>query len=252
MKTVKHDLKFQLGLTLLRIRRGYSLTDMSYQFQMGNSYLGNMFVTWVQLLFKKFDAMRPIMFAPQAHHVPVPPAFQNKLLSKVRVVIDGVEFPIESSADYKQQGNLYSTYKSRTTVKVLTGVAPCGALMFASDAFEGSISDRDITIKSGFLDYIVPGDVVLADRGFTIHDLLAEKNATLIIPPFLQGQANLTLEQEVMTKLIAKARIHVERFNERIKNYEILNKKIPLSLVPLLSQIVFVVCCLVNFQEPLA
>ena len=45
--------------------------------------------------------------------------------------------------------------------------------MFVSDCFEGSISDKQITRKSGFLDKILPGDVVLADRGFTIHDLLA-------------------------------------------------------------------------------
>ena len=55
-----------------------------------------------------------------------------------------------------------------------------------------------------------------------------------------------------MTKIIAKARIHVERYNERIKNFELLSKKIPQTLIPLISQIVFVVCCLVNFQEPLA
>ena len=52
--------------------------------------------------------------------------------------------------------------------------------MFCSDLFEGSISDRQITIDSGFLDFIEAGDLVLADRGFVIHDLLSSKNASLI------------------------------------------------------------------------
>ena len=249
----KHDLEFQLGLTLLRIRRGYNLHDMAYQFKMSRATIGDMFVTWVQLLYKKFGEMKDDMFAPQSHHHPLPPAFKNSLLRKVRVVIDCTEFPIESSRDYRQQGNLYSQYKSRTTAKVLTGVAPGGAMMFVSDAYEGSISDREIVIKSGFLDKIEEGDHILADKGFTIHDLLAKKGARIVIPPFRErGQQQLTAEQNAMTKIVARARIHVERYNERIKNFELLNQKIHSSLIPLLSQIVFIVCVLVNFQEPLA
>ena len=247
----KHDLKFQLGLTMLRLRQGYSLKDMGYQFRMSKNQVGNIFITFIQLMYKKFGEMKAMMFVPQSYHEPVPPVFRNPLLSKVRVVIDCTEFPIESSKDYKQQGNLYSSYKNCTTAKVLTGVAPSGALMYASEAFEGSISDRDIITKSDFLDHIGSGDVILADRGFTIHDLLGKKGATLVIPPFLAGQEELTPEQLMMTKIIARARIHIERYNDRIKNFQLLAHKIPSHLIPLLSQIVFVVCCLVNFQEPL-
>ena len=123
--------------------------------------------------------------------------------------------------------------------------------MFVSDAYEGAISEREIVIKSGFLDYIEAGDKVLADRGFTIQDLLAERDATLVIPPFMRNKDHLSEEEVIMTKILSKARIHIERSNERIKNFEILNHKIPASLLPLLSQLVFVVCCLVNFQPPL-
>lgn len=52
-------------------------------------------------------------------------------------------------------------------------------------------------------------------------------------------------------KIIAKARIHVERFNERLKNYEILQGIIPHYYAALMDQIVFVLCCLTNFQPPL-
>ena len=96
--------------------------------------------------------------------------------------------------------------------------------MFCSAAFKGSISDREITEKSGFLEYIDPGDVVLVDKGFTIEDLLDERNATLVRPPFRKpNQSALTEQQLAMTKLIAKSRIHVERFNERIKNFKLLD-----------------------------
>ena len=51
----------------------------------------------------------------------------------------------------------------------------------------------------------------MADRGFTIKDLLDPLKATLKIPPFLNGRDRLTPQEEVETKRIAKLSIHVER-----------------------------------------
>ena len=124
--------------------------------------------------------------------------------------------------------------------------------MFVSDVYEGSISDRELVKQSNFAENLTLGDVVLGDRGFTIHDICATKGATLVIPPpFLDRREKFTKEELLKTKLIAKSRIHVERFIERIKKFKIISGIIPLTLTPLLSQIVFVTCCLVNFQEPL-
>ena len=94
-------------------------------------------------------------------------------------------------------------------------------------------------------------DKVVVDRGFTIEELVMQKGGKLVIPPFLGKKERFSKEETVQTKLIARARIHIERFNERIKNFKIISGVVPLNLVPLLSQIVFVLCCLVNFQEPL-
>ena len=43
----------------------------------------------------------------------------------------------------------------------------------------------------------------------------------------------------------------VEPSIERVKKFRLLGKRIPLTLSPLINQLVFVVCCLVNFQDPL-
>jgi hypothetical protein len=102
------------------------------------------------------------------------------------------------------------------------------------------------------IEHFEEGDVILADRGFQIDDLCREKKASLVIPPFLKGKQAFSPEETRKTKLIAKARIHVERFNRRLKSFKLLTGIIPLTLLPMLSQIIFVVCCLVNFQKPLA
>lgn len=97
-----------------------------------------------------------------------------------------------------------------------------------------------------FFNYIKPGDLVLADRGFTITDLLLVKHATLNIPPFLGQRSKFTAQEELKTRRIAKARINVE-----IKKFKFLSGNIPLSLSPVTNQMVFVAGCLVKFQEPL-
>jgi hypothetical protein len=244
-------MRCQLAMTLWRLRRGTTLTELSYHFEVDSHTVGKIFSTWIQFLFCKFSLLRDQMFVPRSYHLPLPSVFQNSLLKNTRIVIDCSEILTESSRHYKQQGNIYSSYKSHATAKVLIGIAPSGACMFVSDAYEGSISDREIVKKSGMIDFLKEGDLVLADKGFTIEDLCAVKNSTLLIPPFLSTGKKLTKEQTVVTKLIAKSRIHVERFNERFKKWRLLSGIVPIHVFPLLSQSVFIACCLVNFQEPL-
>ena len=53
----------------------------------------------------------------------------------------------------------------------------------------------------------------IGDRGFTCDDVLAQKGARLIIPPFLpSGGDALSREDEYLTKIIAIARSHIERY----------------------------------------
>ena len=132
---------------------------------------------------------------------------------------------------------MYSSYKS-ATAKVLIGVAPCGACMFVSEVFEGAISDKKIVQESGIIDFIENGDQIVVDRGFTIEEMVAQKGGSLVIPPFLGKKTTFTKEETIQTKIIARARIHIERFNERIKNFRIICGIVPLSLASLLSQIV--------------
>ncbi|XP_046588329.1 uncharacterized protein LOC124293084 isoform X3 [Neodiprion lecontei] len=100
-------------------------------------------------------------------------------------------------------------------------------------------------------DLLQPGDVVLADRGFTVHDIVEAKQAHLNIPPFLNGRDRLTPQEEMLTKKIAKQRIYVEHVIGRIKKFRLLQTVLPLNMRTLMSQIIFVCACLVNFQTPL-
>ena len=48
-----------------------------------------------------------------------------------------------------------------------------GTILFISKAWGGWICDKYITEHCGILDKILSGDLVLADRGFTIQDSMS-------------------------------------------------------------------------------
>ena len=158
---------------------------------------------------------------------------------------------MECSRNFARQGNTFSSYKHTNTFKCLIAVTPNGGACFVSDLFGGDIDHVKIFKECGILRHLQPNDLVMVDRGFTVQDLLNPIQVELKIPSFLKGRGSLTAAEELETRRIAKARIHVERFNERLKQFKLLSRRIPLSLAPLATQLVVVAACLVNFQETL-
>ena len=49
-------------------------------------------------------------------------------------------------------GELFSNYKHHTILKGLIGISPGGAITFISQLYTGSVSDREIVVRNGFLD----------------------------------------------------------------------------------------------------
>ncbi|XP_046542771.1 uncharacterized protein LOC124253100 [Haliotis rubra] len=242
--------KDQLVLTLVRLRRNLPTKDLSYRYNISVGSVSCIITTWIQFLYMKLITLKDHIF-PSRHIIrkTLPSVFKS--FKNIRVIVDCFEVFTERPSDYGEQGNMYSQYKTHNTLKVLLGISPTGAVTFVSDAYEGCISDRDIVRKSGFLQKINPGDLVLADRGFTIKDLLMSCRAHLNIPPFLGKRDKLTPKEDILTRSIARTRIHVERSVGRLREYRILSAVIPLSMKHLASQIVFVIGMLSNYQPPL-
>lgn len=61
------------------------------------------------------------------------------------------------------------------------------------------------------LQLLKPGDVVLADRGFTISKELEKKQCQLVIPNFLNGKIQFTVNERIENKKVSSLKVHVER-----------------------------------------
>ena len=89
-------------------------------------------------------------------------------------------------------------------------------------------------------------------RGFLIEHLLIPKGAKLIIPKFLSARDSFKIDEITSDRLITRARIPVEQFNERVKNWTFFgNRVVPHHYKALLTPVAFVVACLANFTETL-
>ena len=62
--------------------------------------------------------------------------------------LDATELCTEIRSCLALQSLLYSSYKSRTTLKDLIVISPNGSIYFVSELWSGSISDRELVIKS--------------------------------------------------------------------------------------------------------
>ena len=146
----------------------------------------------------------------------MPEDFKSKY-PKTRVILDCTEIKCQMPSSLLLNSRLFSSYKNHTTLKGLIGIAPSGAITFISELYAGSISDREIVEISGILDLpFNEGDDEMADKGFTIEDLLP-LGLSLNIPPFLGQSQQMSVEDVDKTQVIASLRIHEERAISRIK-----------------------------------
>ena len=91
----------------------------------------------------------------------------------------------------------------------------------------------------------------MADRGFTIKDMLKDIGIELNIPPFMEGRAQLPVKEVQEGRRIASVRIHVERAIGRMKNFAILQGTFPISMSRIVNQVVCVCAFLTNFMPAL-
>ena len=114
--------------------------------------------------------------------------FQYSFGKKITVIIDCFEVFIDRPSNLLARAQTFSSYKHHNTIKVLIGNSPQGTITFITEAWGGRIyihPSRFLTENCGFLDKLIPGDVVMVDRGFMIHDRVLFQQSQLVIPAFI-------------------------------------------------------------------
>ncbi|XP_070377507.1 uncharacterized protein [Dermacentor albipictus] len=240
----------QLLLALMRLRLGLLYRDLASRFCIAPSSVCNIFKNVLKSLKEIMKYV--VIWLPRSRiQSTMPSAFIENGFQTTTCIFDCTEVALERPTKQKPRAQTYSSYKAHNTVKFLVVIAPNGLIMYISRAFGGRASDKFIVRQSGVQEYLVPGDVIMADRGFTLDPYLEAQGIKLNMPAFTKGKGQLSEQEVTSTRRIASVRIHVERAINRIKTYRILKSALSIKCKDTIDSMIFVCAGLCNLKAPL-
>ena len=247
----------QFMIVMAKLRLDSPLQDFAYKFDISVATVSRILLKWLTILDTKLS---PLIKWPEREvlWISTPACYRSSFGKKVVVIIDCFEVFIDRPSNLVGRASTWSSYKHHNTVKVLLGIAPHGVVSFVSEAWGGRVSDKHLTDQCGILNHLLPGDVVLADRGFDISESVGLLQARLHIPSFTKGKDQLAALEVEETRAIANVRIHVERVIGAVRQrYTILKGSLPIDFIikrdqediPLVDRIIRVCCALNNLCD---
>jgi hypothetical protein len=166
--------KKNILLCLKKIRLDTTFSELGDNFGITLSYASKVFLKSIP---KIAAALQP--FIHKANNAGItrnlPIAFRYNY-HRVSHIIDCFEIDIQKPSEPVHQALTWSAYKSGNTMKYFIVSTPDGIITYISPGYSGRISDNLLIEECKFLDWLEPGDVVLADRGFKhIEEQLSQK-----------------------------------------------------------------------------
>ena len=244
----------QLLVTLMRLRLNLCGQDLGYRFRVHGSTISRIFIHVLEVLYVK---LKPLIIWPDRDSLKkTMPMVFRKHYPRCIIIIDCFEIFLDRPTNLLARAQTYSKYKHHNTVKYLIGITPQGTVSYISEGWGGRTSDKYLAEHCSLLNNLVPGDTILADRGFDISDSVGFYCSTLDIPAFTKGKTQLSGIEVEQTRNIANVRIHVECIIGNIrKKYSLLSATQPIDFVTstegttTLDKIVLVSCALINMCD---
>ena len=218
-------------ITLMKLRLNLGYQDLAYRLGIPISTISRHFQEMLDIMAVRLDFLISWPDREELRKT-MPLCFRPTYGSKVVAIIDCYEIKIERPSNLAARGSTWSQYKHSNTVKVLIAIAPQGVTTFVSASWGGRVSDKQLTRECGIIQKLLPGDIVLADRGFDIAEDIAMVQASLHIPAFTKGVSQLPPKEVESTRKLANLRIHVERvIGATRQRYSILMSTLPIHFM---------------------
>ena len=206
-----------------------------------------------------YERLKPLVAWPDRESLlkTMPMAFR-RTFHRCTIIIDCFEIFCEQPTNLTARAQTWSNYKHHNTIKYLIEIAPQGVITFISNGWGGRVSDVYLTENCGIVSKLIPGDVILADRGFTVQDTVGMYCAEVKIPAFTHGKKQLSKLEVDTSCQLARLRIHVERVIGVVRQkYTLLENTLPINMImcgdgesiSTMDKIVTVCCALCNFCE---
>ncbi|XP_067833172.1 uncharacterized protein [Heptranchias perlo] len=203
----------QLVMTMMGLRLHLSMQDFAYCFGVSSSTVSRIFSTVINIMHVRLHFL--IRWPTRDELIKtMPMVVRVNFGTKVEVIIDCFEVFIDRPSNLVACEQMWSNYKHHSTITFLIEITPQDVISFVSKAWGGRVSDKHLTENCEFLNNFLPGELILADRGFDIIGMLCTQ---FKVPAFTRGKNQLSLNEVIDTRIIANVRIHVERFIGNIR-----------------------------------
>ena len=244
-------------MTLILLKWDFTGKLSEWMFGVDERTLAPYYVSWVLFMEQELRAMMPIPTQEQVEAT-APPQWKEVYGRVPRMVIDATELAMQSPSGIENYRAHFSQYKHGITAKILAAISPAGAFVWASDPFPGRASDQCVSRHSGLMELLQSGELVAADKGFNIDNMLLEIGCGVAYPPKLRKgrtegghRKQHAADKAQETTRHANLRIHVERLFARCKAWRKLKMEQKLLTVDLLGAVFRVIAYMTNFQKPL-
>ena len=220
----------QFLLVLMKLRLNVDNELLSTFFNIHASTVSRYFQKWIDVMYER---LKPVIKWPDREELykTMPMEFR-KNFSRCVVILDCFEVFMERPKGLLARAQTWSNYKHHNTIKFLIGISPQGSITFVSKGWGGRASDQHLTENCGILDHLLPGDIVLADRGFNVQDAAGMYCAEVKLPPFTKGKKQLSRYEIDKARQLSRIRIHVERVIGLLRlKYKILRATLPINLI---------------------
>ena len=222
-----HD---QFLMALMRLRLNTDVEFLSYHFGLHVSNVSRTVNKWICVLYERLKDV--LIKWPERGELYKTMPLDFRKFGRCVVIIDCFEVFLERPSTVLARAQTWSNYKHQNTCKFLIGIAPQGSITFVSRAWGGRVSDVHLTEHCGTLNKLQHGDLILADRGFTIGEAASVYCAEVKTPSFTKGKPQLSKCEVDVTREIARVRIHVERVIGLLwQKFRILNARLPVNMV---------------------
>ncbi len=239
----------KIQLVFVKLKLNVSFRVLSAMFSVSLSHTTTTFARTLDIIFQDIKDL-VCWFSKKRVQKRMPACFKG-LFPHARVIVDATEVPCEKPSSKRMDIQLYSHYKGRHTVKFLVGIAPSGEITFLSKASGGRTTDTELTVKSGLLQLIEPGDVILADKGFPrIETDVNVRGGILVMPPLASGERQFSSTENEQGFQCATVRIHVERAIRRMKQFKILHF-LPIHMFQYVDKILVLIAFVCNCYNDL-
>ncbi|KAJ8253437.1 hypothetical protein GJAV_G00212960 [Gymnothorax javanicus] len=251
-KSVKLSKFQQLLMTLMRLRLDLKNQDLAYRFGVKVSTVTKTIHSVVNIMSSTLVPTTVFWPSREELRKNLPSAFRSSypdcavIMDCFRVALEKMDRPDTSA--HRCESN---------ALKYLIGVAPQGVVTFVSKGSPGNTSDNDLAERCGFLNKLLAGDVVLADRRFDVGESVVARGACLKITGVSEGDREVHEEDLLADASLERMWVHrhVERVISTVKQrYAILTGPVesPFTVMDnaacmtTFDKIVQVVCALNN------